>query len=111
MVRVPLPGVPSSGGSDGSGDALPALFFDPNAFPATVAGVARACDTMETIAKQVPPTSVDPSAFGAASAAFLAFHTAWSAEVATARSALEEMVGILPVTGKKYVDADHQGSP
>ena len=56
----------------------PALFCDPNAFPTTVAGVARAFDGMETIAQRVPPTSVDPSAFGAPSAACLAFHKAWS---------------------------------
>ena len=98
------------GGSDGSGNVSPALFFDPNAFPAAVAGVARALDGMETIAQQVPSTSVDPSAFGAVSGAWLAFHQAWSVEVATGRSALEEMVMILPVTGKAYLHADQQGS-
>jgi hypothetical protein len=86
------------------------LFFDPHAFPATVAGVARAFNGMEAIAQKVPPTPVDPSAFGAVSVAWLAFHTAWSAEVATARSALEEMVNILPVTGKAYLRADQQSS-
>ena len=124
MVRAP-----PFRGSDGSRDASAALFFDPNAFPAAIAGVARACDGMETIAKLVPPMSVDPSAFvttsaawhppmsvdptsafGAVSAAWLAFHQAWSAEVATARSALEEMVAILPVTGKAILHADHQSS-
>lgn len=117
------------GGNDGSGNVSPALFFDPNAFPSTVAGVARACDGMETIAKLVPPMPVDPSAyvaksaawhppmsvdltsaFGAVSAAWLAFHTAWSAEVATARSALEEMVTILPDAGKAILHADEQSS-
>jgi hypothetical protein len=106
MIRVPPPG-----GSDGGGNVSPTLFFNPNAFPAAVAGVARAFNGMETIAQQVPPTSVDPSAFGAVSAAWLAFHQAWSAEVATARSALEEMVNILPVTGKAYLHADHESSP
>lgn len=101
--------VSASEESDGSGHAAPALFFDPNAFPVTVAGVARACDTMETIAKQVPPASVDPGAFGAVGQAALAFHKACSAEMATARSALEEMAGILPVTGKAIVHADQQG--
>jgi hypothetical protein len=90
---------------------VPALFFNPNAFPTAVAGVARACDGMETIAQQVPPTLGDPSAFGAASPAVLAFHAAWSAEVAIKRSALEELVGILPVTGKALLHADQQGSP
>lgn len=102
--------VPPPGGSEGSGHSAPALFFDPNAFPATVAGVARACDSMETAAKLVPPTSVDPSAFGPVGPAVLAFHKAWSAEVATGRSALEEMVGILPVTGKAILHADQQSS-
>ena len=102
--------VPPFGGGDSSGNASPVLFFNPNAFPAAVAGVARACDGMETIAKQVPPTSVDPSAFGAVSEAWLAFHTAWSAEVTTARSALEEMVDILPVTGKAYLHADQEST-
>jgi hypothetical protein len=86
------------------------VFFDPNAFPTAVVGVTRARDGMETIAEQFPPTLVDPSAFGAVSAAWLAFHTAWSAEVATARSALEEMVGILPVTGEAYLHTDHENS-
>jgi hypothetical protein len=107
MVRV----APLAGGSDGRGDASAVLFFDPNVFPASVAGVTRACDGMETIAEQVPPTLVDPSAFGAASPVVLAFHRAWSAEVATARSALKEMVDILPVTGKAYLHADHESSP
>jgi hypothetical protein len=127
-MRVPPPGA-----SEGSGyaPAPPEVFFDPNAFPTAVFGVTRARDGMETIAKLVPPppppdpsafvttsaawhppmsVSVDPGAFGAVSAAWLAFHTAWSAEVATALSALEEMVGILPVTGEAYLHADHENS-
>lgn len=107
MVKVPAPEE-----SDSSGNAT--LFFDPNAFPATVAGVARAYDTMQTIAQEVPQPSACPSPFGpfgAVSEAWLAFHQAWSAEMATARSALEEMVKILPVTGKAIVHADQQGSP
>ena len=125
-----MAGVSPFGGSVGSGNGAPALFFDPNAFPAAVAGVARAFDTMETITQLVPPLSVDPrafvttsvawhppmsvdptSAFGAVSAAWLAFHQAWSAEVTTGRSALEEMVKTLPVTAKAIVHADQQGSP
>jgi hypothetical protein len=43
MVRVP-----PSGGRDRSGHAAAALFFDPNAFPAPVAGVAWAFGGMET---------------------------------------------------------------
>jgi hypothetical protein len=84
------------------------LYFNPNAFPAAVAGVARAYDGMETIAQQVRPTSLDPSAFGPVGTAWLAFHQAWSAEVATAQSALADMVAILPVTGKAILHADHQ---
>jgi hypothetical protein len=105
MARIPIPGA-----SDGSGYVPPALFFDPNAFPAAVAGVARAFDGMETIAQQVPPTPVDPSAFGAVSAAWLAFHKAWSAEIEVARPALQEMVNILPVTGNAIVHADQESS-
>jgi hypothetical protein len=100
---------PSRGSDGGNGHTSPpALFFDPNAFPSTVAGVARAYDGMETITQQVPPTPVDPSAFGAVSAAWQAFHKAWSAEMATGRSALEKMVDILPAAGKAILHADHQ---
>lgn len=109
MARVSSPG-----GSDGSGNAAPALFFDPSAFPAAVSGVARAYDTMQTIAQEVPQPSSCPSPlgpFGAVSDAWLAFHQAWSAEMATARSALEEIVHILPVTGKAIVHSDQQDSP
>ena len=70
---------------DGRGGGSSDLFFDPSAFPAAVAGVALACDGMESVAKQVPPASVDMHAFGAVGVAWLAFHTAWSGEVATAR--------------------------
>jgi hypothetical protein len=84
------------------------LYFNPNAFPSTVAGVARAYDGMETIAREVPPTSLEPNAFGSVGTAWLAFHKAWSAEIEVARSALAEMVAILPVTGKAILHADHQ---
>jgi hypothetical protein len=108
----PAPEPPKEPGS-GSQSPTP-LFFDPNAFPAAVADVARAYDSMELIAEQVPTTSEgDPSEFGAVFAAWLAFQRAWSAEVATAQSALKEMVDILPVVGKAYLDADqaHGSSP
>lgn len=104
-------GVAPFGGSVGRGDASAALFFDPNAFPAAVASVARACNGIETIAEAIPATSVDPGAFGAVGAAWLAFHRAWSGEVATARSAFDEMVAILPVAGHAYVRADRDASP
>jgi hypothetical protein len=68
-------GYQGNANNQGFGSSPPNFYFDPQAFPATVAGVAQACDDMGTVAQEVPPTLADSNAFGAVSAVLLAFHT------------------------------------
>jgi hypothetical protein len=97
--------VPSPGQSSGSNE----LFFDPDAFSVTVAGMARAADQIGSAERQVDHAAGSADAFGAVSAAWSAFHQAWSARVKVATSAADQLTSLLPVAAHAYESADAHG--
>ncbi|MFX0578627.1 hypothetical protein [Nocardia nepalensis] len=95
---------------DGSGAGTPTLYFDPETFPDTVSGVARACDHMSTVVATNPKTPGHSQGdFGPVGQAWLEFHQAWAGEAVFAMQALGALAGMLPVASTDYQHTDHGG--
>jgi hypothetical protein len=84
----------------------PELFFDPDRFSATVAGVARAADQIGSAQRQLDHAAGPAEDFGAVGSAWSAFHQAWSARADLATKAADQLTSLLPVAAHAIKSAD-----
>jgi hypothetical protein len=82
------------------------LFFDPDRFSATVAGVARAADQIGSAQRQVEHAAGLADDFGAVGVAWSAFHQAWAARADLATKAADQLTSLLPVAAHAIKSAD-----
>ncbi len=101
MIDPPV-GDPPPSQSSGSAE----LFFDPDRFSATVAGVARAADQIGSAQRELDYAAGPADDFGAVGGAWSAYHQAWAARADLATKAADQLTSLLPVAAHAIKSAD-----